>query len=98
MVKVRCLLAMDDFGCKTDLYDLILSREHRPALLYHLSNHSLQGLQPLMILKIHFLVCMSRVLGRALHLVELELSRLLKQVEMSLQGGYPLLPFCIAFD
>ena len=87
MVKVRCLLARDDFGWRTDLYGLILSKARRPALLYHLSNRSLRGLQLLMILTIHFVVCMSRVLGRALHLAELELSRLLKQVEMSLQGG-----------
>jgi len=40
-----------------------------------------------MILTIHFVVCKSRVLGRVLHLAEVELSKLLKQVEMGLQGG-----------
>jgi hypothetical protein len=40
-----------------------------------------------MILTIHSVVCMSPVLGRVLHSGEIELSKLLKQVEMFRQGG-----------
>jgi hypothetical protein len=40
-----------------------------------------------MISTIHFVACMSRVLGRVLRWEEVELSKLLKQDEMILQGG-----------
>jgi hypothetical protein len=72
---------------KNGLCDLILSREHQPALLCHLVNHSVQECQSLTISTIHFVVCMSQALGRVSRWGEVELNRLLKQDEMILQGG-----------
>jgi hypothetical protein len=61
--------------------------EHLLALLCHPLNHSSWVCQPLTILTIHFLVCMTQVPGKVSHGEEVELNILLKQDEMIPQGG-----------